>query len=246
MQKIVITFLTGMLLACSALSSCSPANDKTTILLVTGGHGFDHEPFFAMIHSLGNFDIDTLSQPRANRSLLSDSIDRYDAIVFYDMWQDISFEEKEAFMRLTEKGTGLVFLHHSLVSYQDWDEFEKIRGGKYYERGYDYPPDKLSGYKHDIEIEVTVTDPSHPVTKGIDDFRIFDEGYSNIGVMQGVNPLLTTSHPDCSDIIAWEHIYNNSRVVYILPGHDNHAWSDSIYRSILSNAIKWSVGEPGN
>ena len=217
-----------------------------TILLVTGGHSFDHEPFFAMIHSLGNFDIDTLSQPRANRSLLSDSIDRYDAIVFYDMWQGISFEEKEAFMRLTEKGTGLVFLHHSLVSYQDWDEFEKIRGGKYYERGYDYPPDKLSGYKHDIEIEVTVTDPSHPVTKGIDDFRIFDEGYSNIGVMPGVNPLLTTDHPDCSDIIAWEHTYNNSRVVYILPGHDNHAWSDSIYRSILSNAIKWSVGEPGN
>jgi uncharacterized protein len=84
-------------------------------MLFTGGHSFDHDSFFEMVYSLGNFHIDTLSQPMANRSLLSDSIDLYDAIVFYDMWQDISCEEKEAFIRLTEKGTGLVFLHHSLV-----------------------------------------------------------------------------------------------------------------------------------
>jgi len=219
-----------------------PENQKTAprIMLFTGGHSFEHDSFFEMVYSLGNFSIDTLSQPRANQSLLSDSINMYDVIVFYDMWQDISAREKEAFIRLTEKGTGLVFLHHSLASYQGWDDFEKIRGGKYYERGYDYPPERLSGYKHDIVMEVSVIDPSHPVTKDIDDFKILDEGYSNIGVIPGVTPLLTTDHPDCSDTIGWAHRYNNSKVVYILPGHDNNAWSDENFRKILTNAITWS------
>ena len=242
--------LAAMLMTIMVIAGCPhsnvkhPENQKTAprIMLFTGGHSFEHDSFFEMVYSLGNFHIDTLSQPLANHSLLSDSIDLYDAIVFYDMWQDISASEKEAFLRLTEKGTGLVFLHHSLVSYQQWDHFEEIRGGKYYERGYDYPQEKLSGYKHNIVMEVTVTDPLHTVTKGMDDFKILDEGYSNIGVMPGVTPLLTTYHPDCSDTIGWAHTYKNSKVVYILPGHDNHAWSDRNYRSILANSISWTIG----
>lgn len=222
----------------SSLSGRSAENLR--VMLFTGGHGFDRERFYEMVFSLNSFSIDTLSQPDANRFLLSDSIEIYDVIVFYDMWQDISSGEKDAFLQLTERGTGLVFLHHSLVSYQQWDEFKEIRGGRYNEKNYGYEPEKLSGYKHDIILDVRVQDPSHPVTKGLDDFEIHDEGYSNIEINPGVTPLLTTDHPDCARIIGWANKYNNSNVVYILPGHDNNAWSDENFRTIVSNAIKWT------
>ncbi len=220
--------------------------ESLKILLVTGGHIFDEDRFFGMFFSFGDLRVDTLSQPLANRALLSDSVAKYDAIVFYDMWQEISPEEKEAYRALTERGTGLVFLHHSLVSYQEWDEFTAIRGGKYYEREYGYPPEKLSGYRHDIYMDVYVMDTSHPVTAGIGDFRIFDEGYSNIGVLPGVTPLLTTDHPDCHEIIAWAHTYNNSGVVYILPGHDRHAWENESYQTLVANAVRWSAAGAQN
>jgi uncharacterized protein len=220
-----------------------PSVDNPSVLLITGGHSFNEESFFAMIYSFDDITIDTLSQPHANHSLTAGLFDKYDAIVFYDMWQDISSREKEAFIRLTENGTGLVFLHHSLVSYQDWDLFEEIRGGKYYERGYSYPAESLSGYKHDINLKVQVVDPSHPVTNGIYDFEIMDEGYSNIGVLPGVTPLLRTDHPDCSEIIAWTNLYNRSRVVYLLLGHDENAWINESFRKIVYNAINWTTGK---
>jgi uncharacterized protein len=238
-----------LLLVAALFSSCMSAIRQNSgadarqghrVLLVTGGHDFDEDTFYEMFFSLGDFRVDTLSQPAANRSLLSDTIDQYDVIVFYDMWQDISQQEKEAFINLTQKGTGLVFLHHSLVSYQQWDEIKKIRGGKYYERNRNYPPEMLSGYKYDLRMDVTVKDRRHPVTAGMRNFSLIDEGYSNISVIDGVTPLLGTEHPDASEIIAWAHRYNNSKVVYILPGHDNKAWSNQNYRRILTNAITWT------
>jgi uncharacterized protein len=238
----------ALLLAAVLFPGCRIANSTGQrgqptghrVLLITGGHDFNEEEFFKMFFSLGDFRVDTISQPAANRSLLSDTIGQYDVIVFYDMWQDISEQEKNAFISLTEKGTGLVFLHHSLVSYQQWDEIKNIRGGKYYERNRNYPPEMLSGYKYDLLMDVTVKDRRHPVTAGMRNFRLLDEGYSNISVIDGITPLLGTDHPDASEIIAWAHRYNNSKVVYILPGHDEKAWSDQNYRRILTNAITWT------
>ena len=211
------------------------------ILLVTGGNKRSPESFLDIFFSMKNIRVDTLSQPRANEALLSDSIHKYDALVFYDMTQPISDLQKEKFIGLTKKGTGLVFLHHSLVSYQKWEEFKNIVGGKYYENKHDYPAEKQSNYKHDLTLHVKVINPKHPVNNGINDFTILEEGYSNIEVLPGITPLLSTSHPDCTDIIAWANQYNNSRVVYLLPGHDDHAYTNVNYRKLISNAIQWTT-----
>ncbi|MGF1585806.1 MAG: ThuA domain-containing protein [Bacteroidales bacterium] len=225
----------------SEIPSTTDSSQKLPkVLLFTGGHGFDKASFYGMIFSLQEMEIDTISQPLANQSLLSDTIDRYDVIVFYDMWQDISFDEKEAFLELTKKGTGLVFLHHSLVSYQTWPVFTQIRGGKYYERGYNYVPERFSGYKHDIVLEVKIADTAHPVTRGLTDFSIHDEGYFNVGINEDVTPLLSTSHPECSPIVAWANEYSNSKIVYILLGHDNNSWSNDNFQKLLRNAISWT------
>lgn len=227
---------------CMSHAGKSTSNSYTEaprVLLITAGHSFEREPFYEMIFSLEGIKIDTISQPYGNRLMLSGSIEKYDVIMFYDMWQEISEEEKKAFVDITQRGTGLVFLHHSLVSYQLWDEIIKIRGGKYYQNRYDYPPEKYSGYKHDIIMNVRVLDPAHQVTAGIEDFEIEDEGYSNIEVLPEVTPLLATEHPDCSDIIAWAHSYNKSRVIYLLFGHDNKAWSNDNFQRLVTNSINW-------
>jgi len=52
----------------------------------------------------------------------------YDAFVFYDMWQDISDTEKEAYLKFLEQGMGMVFLHHSIAAWPAWEEYADYMG----------------------------------------------------------------------------------------------------------------------
>ena len=97
----------------------------------------------------------------------------------------------------------------------------------------------LSDYQHDVELDVHVIDRNHPVSAGIEDFSILDEAYSNISYMPGITPLLKTDHPNCSPITGWVNSYNRSSIVYLMLGHDKHAYSNEAFKKLLSNSIDW-------
>ena len=223
---------------------CAAHENELRILVILGGSKSYSKSFTDIFTAMPGVKSDTLSQPLANKALLSDSIYKYKVLVFYDMTQNITETQKERFIELTERGTGLVFLHHSLVSYQEWDTFKHIIGGKYYEKKYNYPPEKISDYRHDLILQIKVLAPDHPVTNGINDFVILDEGYSNIEILPGITPLLATDHSHCSEIIAWSNIFNNSKIVYLLMGHDKHAHNNENYRRLIYNSVKWTMTVP--
>jgi type 1 glutamine amidotransferase len=181
-----------------------------------------------------------MSQPGFNQFITSNAMEEYDALIFYDMWQEISETEKDAYIKLLEEGIGMIFLHHSLVSYQHWDEFQQIIGGKYIEQEYSTDPKiKPSSYYEDITLDIKIVNKNHPVTRGITDFSILDESYQNIEVLAGINPLLSTIHTDCTPVVAWANHYKKSNIIYILLGHGRHAYEDSNYRKLIRNAISW-------
>ncbi len=164
--------------------------------------------------------------------------EEFDVIAFYDMWkEDITEDEKNIFLNEFEKGTGIVFMHHSLASHPQWPEYVQLIGGKYSLPEYTADSNLLSDYKHDIVLTVRVVDKTHPVTAGIEEFEILDEGYSNTTQLPGVQNLLETSHPDCDRFIGWTHSVKNSKVVYLMGGHDKHAFENPSFRKLLSNAI---------
>ncbi|MDR6786245.1 type 1 glutamine amidotransferase [Pedobacter africanus] len=217
------------------------AQKKTHLLIVTGGHGFKQAPFYQMFDDL-NFSYDKLEQPKANELIASEGVARYDALVFYDMYNSITEQQKQAYLRLLQKGKAMIFLHHALVSYQDWDEFQHIIGGKYYEKATVVNGDTLqSTYQHDVTIPVKIENKRHPVTRGINDFEIFDEVYGKFGTQPGIKPLLSTSHPGSSRYIAWTNHYGNTDVLFIQPGHGPEAFANPNFRKLLQQGINWSV-----
>ena len=239
-RKFILLFITLLLILFSCTGKGDPTMEK--ILVITGGHEFEPS-FFKIFDSFVDVKYDTMSQPRFNQMISSELTNHYSALVFYDMWQEINAEQKEAYLELLDKGQGMVFLHHALVSYQHWDEFIEIVGGKYVETEfYDDPNMKGSTYKEDITLDIKVVDKKHPVTKDITDFSIYDEGYQFIQMTPGIHPLLSTSHPDCTPTVAWTNSYGNSKIVYILLGHGRQAHEDVNYRKLIRNAISW-VGE---
>ena len=216
-------------------SFCASAKN-TQILIVTGGHNFDRESFFKMFDSFEGVSYTELKHPEANLQLGTIDPKTFDAVVFYDMPKTISEAEKESYYKLLKLGKGLLFLHHSQCSYQEWDEYKTIVGGKYHE---EKNSPQTSTYQHDVTFTVKITGIKHPVTKGIKDFEILDEVYGNTEVLPGVITLLTTDHPQSSKIIGWTHTKENSRIVYIQPGHDKNGWFNPNYQKLVKQAIAY-------
>ncbi|MCF6358351.1 MAG: ThuA domain-containing protein [Draconibacterium sp.] len=208
------------------------------IMLITGGHDFDEAEFFEMFDDMEGVEYEHFEQPKANKKLAKDLAADFDVLVFYDMWKTISEKEKVAYLKLTEQGKPFLFLHHSIASYQDWPEFEKIIGGKYFEKGKNVPDELLSTYDHDVWVYSKV-ETYTPVTKGFRELRFFDEVYGNVRVSDSVIPLLKTRYPKSMEVVAWENSYKASKIIYIQSGHDKRTFVEADYRKLLLQAIQY-------
>ena len=230
----------------TAFISCqSTKTKKLNIYIVTGGHDFERQPFFSIFDSFQNINYTEIQHPDANNYYVHDKAKDVDVFVFYDMVQEISGPQKAAFLDMLEKGKGMVFLHHAFISYQDWPEFEQVTGGKYYLQATEKDGQEIpaSTYKHDVDFDITIADTEHPVTKGLQDFTIHDEVYGGYTVLPDGHTLLTTNHPESSEILAWTRTYGNSKIVVIQPGHDNHGYSNPNYQRLVKQAVEWAAGE---
>jgi type 1 glutamine amidotransferase len=199
-----------------AFSSPSFAQNKIKVALVTGGHAFEAGAFYAVFNSMQTITYDTLVQPNANAVIASPGIDKYDVLVFYDTGDSLSASQQQAYIDLLNKGKAMIFLHHSLVSYQKWPEFIKIVGGQYHTNPVVVNGDTLhANYQHDVSIPIKVEHKNHPVTRGLSDFEIFDEVYWDAEILASVKPLLSTTHPKSMKYVAWVNRYGKSDVLYI-------------------------------
>ena len=215
---------------------------KIRVLVITGGHGFEHAPFYDVFNALQNITYDTVAQPQANELIASPDVNKYDVLVFYDMVDSILPAQQQAYINLLNKGKAMIFLHHSLVSYQNWPEFIKIVGGQYHTSPVVVNGDTLrANYEHDVTIPVKVEDKQHPVTSGINDFEILDEVYGGVEILPTVKPLLSTTQPKSMHYVAWINHYGNSDVLYIQLGHGPAAYSNPNYRKLIQQAIEWSA-----
>ncbi|MEN8228446.1 MAG: ThuA domain-containing protein [Bacteroidota bacterium] len=230
--------LVFLFLAIAGLISCK---QTPNVLLVLGGHSYDTTEFFDMFHSLEGIEFDTISHPHAPNLLQSNQVEAYDLLLFYDFIPDMPLKDSSIYIQITEKGIPLLFLHHAIGTFQKWDGYKEMVGGRYVMPGFAADSSLHSDYNHDIEMEVKVISQNHPVTQGISNFTIHDEGYSNLALLEGVTPLLTTDHPDCSSLVGWTHTFNSSETVYLIFGHDKHAYENASFRNLLLNAINWLV-----
>ncbi len=157
------------------------------------------------------------------------------------MWKDISEADALNFSETIRNGKPLVVLHHSICAFDDWTEYMEIIGGKYFHKttvvdGKEYP---ASTYIHDLRFTIQVTDPGHPVTRGLRDFEVFDETYSGFYVHPASKPLLTTREPTSTPVVGWTKEYGKSQVVTLQSGHDSHTFANPHFRKLLKQSMIW-------
>ena len=250
--RIITSLILGGILACmcscqstSGLKRFDDIDNKIKVVVVTGGHGFEHDPFFAAFDSLQ--DMTYVEAVQKDHSELFENIDDwpYDVIVLYNMTQNISPQRRENFKTLLNQGVGLLAMHHSLAAFQDWDEYKHIIGAKYYTKvtQEDGQTRQISKYKHDLDMTIYNEDPQHPITIGMSDFHIFDEAYGDYWFDEKENHLiLGTDHPENDPTIGWVRKYGKARVCYLQLGHDAHAYRNGNFRWLVQQAIRWCAG----
>ena len=230
-----------VLITVAFLKAGNPS-ENIRVLVITGGHDYNKEQFNKMLASLGeNISCSVEELPGAYNMFLPANRDKYDVLVFYHMWQSISPEQAESFSDCIRQGKPVVALHHSICAFDDWPEYFRIIGGKYFHKptevdGKTYP---ACSYQHDLHFVVNIADKNHPVTKGINDFEIFDETYNGYYIEPGVKPLLRTSEPTSVPVIGWTKNYGKARVVTIQSGHDVPTFEHPDFRKLLGQAVRW-------
>lgn len=177
------------------------------LLVLSGGHPFEAEPFDAMLASLEGWDVEHLSHPHAEGAVGDGAAERADAILFYDM-PGYAFADgavtthppsdafKAAITRYFARGGGAVAMHHALAGWAAWPEWAAMLGGRFL-----YQPEGAlldSGYRHNVAYTAEVLD-DHPVTAGLPPtFPLCDELYlAEIGA--DVTPLLRARHTFVAD-----------------------------------------------
>ena len=217
--------------------------DRIRVLVVTGGHGFEREPFFKLFQDNPDITYQAVEHPNAHARLTAEAAQQWDVLVLYDMHQGISDEAKADFVARLKEGKGLLAVHHAIANYQAWPEYWNIIGAHYYlaATNINGVAKPRSAWKHDVKFKVHIADTQHPVTRGVKDFDIHDETYKWFDVAEEVHPLLTTDEPESNPVIGWAKTYHAARVVYIQLGHDHFAYENPSYQQLLRQAIRWTA-----
>ena len=95
--------------------------------------------------------------------------------------------------------------------------------------------------------KVRVTNPDHPITRGVSDFMVNDEQHYMTYDKDPKHILLRSENIDglryenygASAIAGWAYDYGKGRVAYTAPGHTLHAMWHPEYVKIQQNAVRW-------
>lgn len=246
-RGLILSFaLAALNLALSGVQATEPSAGKIRLLVLHGGHDFETNQFWQIFRDNPSVTFQTMQYPEAERAFDAAQAKEYDVLVFYDMWQTISDQSKTNLLNRLSEGKGLIAMHHCLASFQNWDEYARIIGGRYHlkkwtDQGVEKPG---STYLHDVDFKVRIADAAHPINRGLANFDIHDETYSGFEVRPESHVLLTTDAPTSGRDIAWSKTYGAARVVYLQLGHDHRAYENPNYRKFVAQAIQWVAHQP--
>jgi type 1 glutamine amidotransferase len=244
--KSVAVIASVLALVCSAHAADgekpAPANAKTNVLILVGGHGFDQTSFDAFWS--GYDEIDSRIWQGSPYAAFDD-IGQFkaDVIIMYNLSSGMTEQQRQNFLKLLERGVGLVVWHHALANCQDWPEFEKIAGARFW-----LQPGERNGVQVARSgtgggtVKLHIEDPNHPITKGLSDFEITDEPYNQQTFGDDIHVLVSTDHPQSDKAIAWVRQYGKARVFGFQSGHDAAVWTNDSFRRLMAQGIRWAGG----
>jgi type 1 glutamine amidotransferase len=216
--------------------------DRIRVLLIAGD---DVAPFHdwreisektrEVLVSSPRFDVKVCEDPLILES--STALGRYDVILLtmFNRGPTITNQAKENLLEFVKKGKGFYVQHLASASFSEWDEFGKLCGRKWVMGTSGHGPRAVFGAK--------VVNKDHPITKGMEDFKIFDELYAKL---QGDGPIevLVSADSDWSkktEPLVFTVSYGKGRCVHNAFGHDHKAILHPSMKQLIQRGVEWAA-----
>lgn len=176
-----------------------------------------------------------------------DNRDQYDVIIFHDIClEEIPASAHQHLAQAIHEGKPVMIHHDGLLTYNEWPEFARIAGMKYFmsEQEVEGVPYGVSTYKHKQDIPIRVVDDQHFITQGMDkEFVLHDEIYGHMWRSPDIHVLWKTTHPDSDSDVLYTHTYGKGKVVGIVMGHGPDVFQDKNYKTAFRRSVLWLVGK---
>jgi type 1 glutamine amidotransferase len=143
-------------------------------------------------------------------------------------------------------GKPAVNLHCGMHSYR-WDNFrEPVKLGDSNAGWYEMIGLQSTGHGPQSPIDITYTDPAHPITAGLSGWTtINEELYNNHRLFDAAKPLASGKQGDQEAVVVWTNLHGpkKTRVFATTIGHNNDTVGDARYLDLVTRAILWVTGQ---
>ena len=164
----------------------------------------------------------------------------YDALVFYNMHGEPPGPPNSPRRKkiqavldgLGETSQGIFVLHHAVLAFREMDTWSDVCG----------IADRRFKFFEGETVNVEVADRDHPIAQGLENWTMVDETYQMNDAGEGSHVLLTTNHPKSMRTIGWTRRHGNARVFCFVCGHDNQAFANPNFQTVVSRGIQWCAG----
>jgi len=218
--------------------SMDSTDGKIKTAAITGRHPFDVPAFHAAFRSMPDIDF----YPQHMEEFAADFGERraeYDVLLFFNFHQETpggsgspaDEAAKSALETLGDSEQGIIILHHALLAYPNWPLWASLVGIQ----AHDW------SVHMDINLNIRVAQPRHPITQGLSDWTMLDETYVVAEPDADSEIILYTDDPKSMRGIAWTRRFKNARVFCFQSGHDHHAYENPSFRHVISRGIQWAA-----
>jgi type 1 glutamine amidotransferase len=232
------------------------APDGAKVLLLSGGqrqhHGYREQALYlqGLLENTGRYEV-TICEDAA--ILETPALAKYDILIVTADRRDPEFRftesQQKAIFRHVHDGHGYVSIHGGDNAPNDWlPEWRDMLGGIY---SHDTRGGKPDGRARKGTFPVRLVTPGHPILKGLADFTLKDELYTNIQMEPGVEPLAVAAFEGRDWPVAWTRTYGRGKVFHTPLGHrdfgpdrDDPLRDPNLSRLVLQG-IDWVAAEIG-
>jgi len=166
------------------------------------------------------------------------ALKNYDVIVltmFHRGTPKMTDQAKENLLNFVKGGKGFYVQHLASASFPDWAEFGKLCGRKWVMG--------TSGHGPRSVFDAKIVKKDHPITKGMKDFKIFDELYAKLQGDEQIE-VLVSAYSDWSEKeepLVFTRPYGKGRSVQNAFGHDFKAILHPSMQQLIRNGVEWAA-----
>jgi type 1 glutamine amidotransferase len=243
MRSVRLSILAALLVTACCMSGMAQAATPIRVLLIAGDDvGPYHdwrdisESTRDVLVSSTRFDVKVSEDPLILES--GTALKAYDVIVltmYNRSVPTITGQAKENLLNFVKQGKGFYVQHLGSASFSEWEEFGKFCGRKWVMG--------TSGHGPRSVFKVNIVNKEHPITQGIDDFKIFDELYAKLQGDSEIDVLVST-YSDWSkqtEPLVFSRSYGKGRCVHNALGHDFKAIKNTSMQQIIRRAVEWAA-----